>query len=142
MHDREKAAACESMRSAALAGCTQIEHGIFATDEVLKLLSDRGTYFDPQCSLVFRNYLDNKPKFLGIGNYTEAGFAAMENALPLAVDTAFRVSIALTLGALFIAGALKTTMTARPWLRSGLETALIGALAAGATFVAGRLIAQ
>jgi imidazolonepropionase-like amidohydrolase len=77
----------ESMRSAALAGCTQVEHGIFATDEVLRLLSERGTYFDPQCSLVFRNYLDNKPKFLGIGNYTEAGFAAMENALPLAVAT-------------------------------------------------------
>ena len=77
----------ESMRAAALAGCTQIEHGIFATDEVLRLLSERGTYFDPQCSLVFRNYLENKPKFLGIGNYTEAGFAAMENALPLAVAT-------------------------------------------------------
>ena len=77
----------ESMRAAALAGCTQVEHGIFATDEALRLLSERGTYFDPQCSLVFRNYLDNKPKFLGIGNYTEAGFAAMENALPLAVAT-------------------------------------------------------
>jgi imidazolonepropionase-like amidohydrolase len=77
----------ESMRAAALAGCTQVEHGIFATDEVLRLLSERGTYFDPQCSLVFRNYLDNKPKFLGIGNYTEAGFAAMESALPLAVAT-------------------------------------------------------
>jgi imidazolonepropionase-like amidohydrolase len=77
----------ESMRAAAVAGCTQVEHGIFATDEVLRLLSERGTYFDPQCSLVFRNYLENKPKFLGIGNYTEAGFAAMENALPLAVTT-------------------------------------------------------
>ena len=77
----------ESMRAAALAGCTQVEHGIFATDEVLRLLSERGTYFDPQCSLVFRNYLDNKPKFLGIGNYTEAGFTAMESALPLAVAT-------------------------------------------------------
>jgi imidazolonepropionase-like amidohydrolase len=77
----------ESMRAAALAGCSQVEHGIFATDEALQLLSDLGTYFDPQCSLVFRNYLENKPKFLGIGNYTEAGFAAMENALPLAVAT-------------------------------------------------------
>jgi imidazolonepropionase-like amidohydrolase len=77
----------ESMRAAALAGCSQVEHGIFATDEALRLLSERGTYFDPQCSLVFRNYLENKPKFLGTGNYTEAGFAAMENALPLAVAT-------------------------------------------------------
>ena len=77
----------ESMRAAALAGCTQVEHGIFATPEVLKLLSERGTYFDPQCGLVFRNYLGNKGKFLGIGNYTEEGFAAMEKALPLAVET-------------------------------------------------------
>jgi VIT1/CCC1 family predicted Fe2+/Mn2+ transporter len=71
-----------------------------------------------------------------------ATFPVLPYALPLSVDTAFRLSIALTLGALFIAGALKTTMTGRPWLRSGLETALIGALAAGATFLAGRLIAQ
>jgi VIT1/CCC1 family predicted Fe2+/Mn2+ transporter len=32
-------------------------------------------------------------------------------------------------------------MTGRPWLRSGLETVLVGALAAAATFFAGRLIA-
>jgi VIT1/CCC1 family predicted Fe2+/Mn2+ transporter len=32
-------------------------------------------------------------------------------------------------------------MTGRPWLRSGLETVLVGALAAAATFLAGRLIA-
>jgi imidazolonepropionase-like amidohydrolase len=75
----------ESMRSAALAGCTQIEHGVFATDEVLRLMAERGVYFDPQCGLVFRNYLDNRAKYEGIGNYNEAGFAAMEKAIPLAV---------------------------------------------------------
>ena len=62
---------------APLAGCTQVEHGVFATPEVLALLAERGTYFDPQCELVFRNYLDNKPWFEGIGNYNAAGFAAM-----------------------------------------------------------------
>ena len=75
----------ESMRAAALAGCTEIEHGVFATPEVLKLLADRGTYFGPQCSLVFRNYLDNRGKFEGIGNYNAAGFTAMEKAIPLAI---------------------------------------------------------
>ena len=75
----------ESMKSATLAGCTQIEHGIFATDEVLRLMAQRGTYFDPQCGLIFRNYLDNRAKYEGIGNYNEAGFAAMEKAIPLAV---------------------------------------------------------
>jgi hypothetical protein len=33
--------------------------GVFASDEVLKLMADRGVYFDPQVCLVFRNYLDN-----------------------------------------------------------------------------------
>ena len=75
----------ESMKEATLAGCTQIEHGVFATDEVLKLMAERGTYFDPQCGLVFRNYLENRAKYEGIGNYNEAGFAAMEKAIPLAV---------------------------------------------------------
>jgi len=80
----------ESVRAAVEAGCTQIEHGIFATAEVLKLMAERGTWFDPQCCLVFRNYLDNKPKFLGIGNYNAEGFAAMERALPLAAETFHR----------------------------------------------------
>src|SRR5262249_39740804 len=83
----------ESGRAAAMAGCNQVEHGIFATEEVLRLLAERGLYFDPQCCLVFRNYLENKPKFLGIGNYTEEGFSSMEKALPLAVAT-FRRALA------------------------------------------------
>jgi imidazolonepropionase-like amidohydrolase len=76
----------ESIKASVLAGCNQIEHGVFATDEVLKLMADRGVYFDPQVCLVFRNYLDNRPKYEGIGNYNEAGFAAMEKAIPLATE--------------------------------------------------------
>ena len=83
----------ESMRAVALAGCGQIEHGVFATAEVLILLAERGVYYDPQCSLVFRNYLDNRPKFEGIGNYNAEGFAAMERAIPLA-RAAFRLALA------------------------------------------------
>jgi imidazolonepropionase-like amidohydrolase len=83
----------ESMRAAAEAGCSQIEHGIFATQEVLTLLAARGTHFDPQCGLVFHNYLDNRSRYLGIGNYTAEGFAAMERAVPIAVET-FRRAIA------------------------------------------------
>jgi imidazolonepropionase-like amidohydrolase len=30
---------------------------------------------------VTQNYLENKPRFLGIGSYSEEGFAAMEKAL-------------------------------------------------------------
>lgn len=83
----------ESMKAAASAGCSQVEHGVFATDEALKLLAVKGTYFDPQCCLVFRNYLENRRKFLGIGNYTEEGFAAMERALPQAL-AAFKRALA------------------------------------------------
>jgi imidazolonepropionase-like amidohydrolase len=83
----------EAIRRASLAGCTQVEHGALADDDALKLMADRGVYFDPQCGLIFQNYLENKPKYLGIENYTEAGFAAMEKAVPLAVAT-FRRAIA------------------------------------------------
>jgi len=83
----------ESMRAAAMAGCSQIEHGVFATPEVLKLLAERKVYFDPQVCLVFRNYLDNRAKYQGIGNYNDSGFASMERALPLA-SKMFRQAIA------------------------------------------------
>ncbi|MEZ5289090.1 MAG: amidohydrolase family protein [Vicinamibacterales bacterium] len=73
----------ESMMRAARAGCTQVEHGSLATPEALTMLADRGVYFDPNIGLVTQNYLENKAKFLGIGNYTEEGFAAMEKGLAL-----------------------------------------------------------
>ena len=83
----------ESIKAAVLAGCTQVEHGNFATDEVLKLMADKGTFFDPNVGVVLQNYLENKAKFLGIGNYTEEGFAAMEKAIPGVIDM-FRRAIA------------------------------------------------
>jgi imidazolonepropionase-like amidohydrolase len=76
----------ESIRASVNAGCTTIEHGNFATDEVLKLMADKGTYFDPNIGLVLQNYLEHKAQYLGIGNYTEEGFAAMEKALPVVLD--------------------------------------------------------
>jgi len=76
----------ESVRAVVLAGCTQVEHGIFVTQAELDLMAKRGTYFDPQCSLVFHNYLDNRAKYDGIGNYNAVGFAAMEKAIPLAAN--------------------------------------------------------
>lgn len=81
----------EAVRMVAEAGCTQVEHGTFATDDDLKFLAERNVFFDPHVGLVIHNYLDNKAKFLGIGNYTEAGFAAMEKALPLNIDLCKRV---------------------------------------------------
>ena len=85
----------ESMRAVALAGCSQIEHGVFATPEVLRLMAERKVVFDPQMCLVFRNYLDNRAKYQGIGNYNDSGFASMERALPIA-RKAFQQAIATT----------------------------------------------
>ncbi len=89
-----------------LAGCTSIEHGTFLDDATLKLMVEHGTYFDPNF-LVIHNYLENKPKFLGIGNYTEEGFAAMEKGLPLVADVykrALKNHVKLVLGTDGVAG--------------------------------------
>jgi imidazolonepropionase-like amidohydrolase len=71
--------------AAVKAGCTSVEHGAFLDDATLQTMSEHGTYFDPNF-LVLHNYLENKPKFLGIGNYTEEGFAYMEKGIPMMAD--------------------------------------------------------
>jgi len=76
----------ESIKASVNAGCLQIEHGVFATDEVLKLMADKGVYFDPNVGVVLQNYLKNKQHFLGIGNYNEEGFAYMEKGVKLNAD--------------------------------------------------------
>lgn len=76
----------ESIKASINAGCKQIEHGVFATQEVLTLMAQKGVYFDPNIGVVLQNYLTNKAKFLNIGNYTEEGFSYMEKGLKLNAD--------------------------------------------------------
>jgi imidazolonepropionase-like amidohydrolase len=76
----------DAVRAAALAGCTEVEHGTLASDDDLKVLAQRGTYLDPQAGLVIENYVANKERFLGTSGYTEEGFAAMERVLPIDRD--------------------------------------------------------
>jgi len=98
--------ASDGARAAILAGCTSIEHGTFLDDATLKLMVDRGVFFDPNF-LVLHNYLDNKPKFLGIGNYNEEGFAYMEKGLPLVADVykrARKLHVKIALGTDAVAG--------------------------------------
>lgn len=64
------------------AGCTQVEHGTLMPPSDLKLMAERGTYFDPQVGLVFQNYFDNERHYLGIDGYSESGFEAMRKAWP------------------------------------------------------------
>jgi imidazolonepropionase-like amidohydrolase len=72
----------DAVLSSAKAGCTEIEHGAYVSDEGLKYMADHGIYFDPNIGLVLQNYIENKAKFMGIGNYNEEGFAFMEKAVP------------------------------------------------------------
>jgi len=75
----------DAVRAATLAGCTQIEHGVLATDDDLKLMAAKGTYLDPQAGLVWENYLLNKEKFVGTPGYPTSleGFAGMEKLIPM-----------------------------------------------------------
>jgi imidazolonepropionase-like amidohydrolase len=94
-------------KAAIKGGCTSIEHGAFLDDETLQMMADKGVYFDPNF-LVLHNYLENKPKFLGIGNYNEEGFAYMEKALPLmstVLQKAMAHHVKIVLGTDGVAGA-------------------------------------
>jgi imidazolonepropionase-like amidohydrolase len=98
--------ASSGARAAVLAGCTSIEHGVFLDDATLKLIAEHGVYFDPNF-LVLHNYLENKPKFLGIGNYNEEGFAYMEKAIPMMSDVLKRAMaqhVKIVLGTDAVAG--------------------------------------
>lgn len=71
----------DAVRAATLAGCTQIEHGLGASDDDLKLMAERGTYLDPQAGLLLETYLEFKDKYLAPPYYTEEGFAAMKELI-------------------------------------------------------------
>ena len=71
-----------SVIAAVKAGCSQIEHALFADDAAIKAMKDANVYFDPNIGLVLQNYLWNKDHYLGSGNFNDEGFAAMEKVLP------------------------------------------------------------
>ncbi|HEV2913438.1 MAG TPA: amidohydrolase family protein [Pyrinomonadaceae bacterium] len=73
----------DAVRATALAGCTEVEHGLGATDDDLRLLAQKGTYFDPQAGLLIENYLLNRDRYLGTPFYTEEAFAVFEKMLPV-----------------------------------------------------------
>src|SRR6185503_19522528 len=76
----------ESVARAVRAGCTSVEHGALIDQATLDLMAAHGTWFDPNTDLVFRNYFENKSHFLGIGSYTEEGFASMAAAVPRVLE--------------------------------------------------------
>jgi imidazolonepropionase-like amidohydrolase len=75
--------AASAVRAAALAGCTTVAHGSQITDAEADLMAAHGTYFEPNIGLVSQNYVENKQRFLGLGNYDETGFKLTEDGIPL-----------------------------------------------------------
>ncbi len=101
--------AASAVRAAALAGCTTVTHGSQITDAEADLMAARGTYFEPQTGLLLQNYIENKTRFMGIGNYNEAGFKFMEDGIPLN-DAVFKMALRhndlkMTMGTDAVAGA-------------------------------------
>jgi imidazolonepropionase-like amidohydrolase len=74
-----------AVRAAATAGCWAVTHGTQVTDDTLALLAARGTFFEPNIGLLLQNYIENRDRYLGIGNFTESGFALMEKGVPLSL---------------------------------------------------------
>jgi len=72
----------DAVRAATIAGCTEIEHGLGATDDELKLMAEKGTYLDPQAGLLLENYIENKASYLAPPYFTEESFAAMLGLIP------------------------------------------------------------
>jgi imidazolonepropionase-like amidohydrolase len=75
--------AASAVRASSEAGCTAVTHGSQVTDAELALMAERGTYFEPNIGLVTQNYIENKARYLGVGNYDEAGFKFMETGIPM-----------------------------------------------------------
>ena len=84
--------AASAVRAAAVAGCTTVTHGSQITDQEAQLMAARGTFFEPQTGLLLQNYLENKDRFLGDGNFDEAGFKFMQEGIALN-DAMFKLAI-------------------------------------------------
>lgn len=91
---------------AARAGCTSVEHGLMASDDDLKAMAEHGTYFDPQVSLVFRNYIEQRAHYPNLSDKT---MEILHDAIPQAdalVERAMKVpNLKIVFGTDAVAGA-------------------------------------
>jgi imidazolonepropionase-like amidohydrolase len=75
-----------SIRAAVNGGCTAVTHGSQATPAELQLMASRDVYFEPNIGLVSQNYLENRSRYFGIGNFDEQGFAFTEKGIPMKLE--------------------------------------------------------
>ena len=98
----------DSIIASVKAGCTQIEHGAYADEAAIKAMKDANVFFDPNIGLVLQNYIVNKDKYMGSGNFNAEGFAFMEKAVPTmgaVFNQALRAGVRMPLGTDAVAGA-------------------------------------
>lgn len=94
----------QGAKASVLAGCTGIEHGDFVEDDTLKLMAERGVFFDPNF-LVLHNYLDNRSSF---PNINDQSMKALEDAIAPtahALQRARALGVKVVLGTDAVAGA-------------------------------------
>ena len=79
----------DAVHGAIAAGCSQIEHGLGATDADLHAMAEKGIYFDPQAGQLIQNYLDNRARYAGTPFFpkTPQEFEPMKELLPIAHET-------------------------------------------------------
>lgn len=75
-----------AVRAAALAGCTQIEHGTYATDAELRSMAEHGMILDPQVCLVLQVYLENREELKRTG-MSDSALMEFSKSLPVASAT-------------------------------------------------------
>ncbi len=68
--------------AAARAGCREIEHATYSTQEDIDAAVKAGAYISPQVGLVVQNYLENRARYVGSGGFTDEGMNIMERDLP------------------------------------------------------------
>lgn len=81
----------DAVRAVVLAGCTQVEHAVLASEEVLRLMAERGVWINPQVGLTLENYLLNREKFVGTPGFPADVFPIIEELIPVYRDFAKRV---------------------------------------------------
>jgi imidazolonepropionase-like amidohydrolase len=82
----------ETVRQAALAGCSQVEHGAGATDDDLAVMVARGTVLDPQVGLVLQSYVARRERWVGTPEFPAAAFVRFQRSIPLFRDVVRRAA--------------------------------------------------
>lgn len=82
-----------AVHNAVVAGCTEVEHGIYGTQADLDLMASRGTYFDPQVGVVLQNYMRFYDAMFGASGSKKAADIAQMTALLQSNERLFQKAI-------------------------------------------------